>query len=159
VLNKLMFMLLFCFGNVTLPDKDIYVDMLEYNHVYNKQGDHCFSQVILWVEFPIEGISTEYRALDWIMVNNYREKIVVEPRQHGKLYSTKKRITFKGKDFYVNVHAPLFRESWTVDDPERISSNKHYPIGKDGLKPLLFKMTFDPEIKAARESIDETKDD
>jgi hypothetical protein len=150
-------MLLFCFGNVTLPDKDVYVDMLECNHVHNKNGEYVFTQVILWAEFPSEGIKKEYRAVDWIMINEKEKNS--PPIKKGKLWTTQKKCYYKGKEYAVNVHAPIYKESWTMDDPERVSNSKHYGGDKQHLKPELFKPWFDPEVKAARESINETKDE
>lgn len=141
------------FGNNNFPVDSVYVDMIEYNHVYNSKGDHCFTQVILWVEYPAEGQKTEFRALDWIMVE-WKDRNITIPIKEGELYRAKKACFHKGNTFYVNVYAPIYRESWTMDDPERISNSKHYGRGKDHLKPDIFAMKFSTEYKKWKEEDD-----
>lgn len=141
------------FGNNNFPVDNVYVDMIEYNHVYNTKGDHCFTQVIFWLEHPVAGIGTEFRAAEWSMVE-WHNKNIVAPIKQGKLYSAKKACYHKGQTFYVNVYAPIYKESWTVEDPERVSSAKHYGPGKDHLRPGIFFMEFSTEYKKWKEEDD-----
>jgi hypothetical protein len=90
----------------------ITVPLLELNHVYDRRGDHTFSQLILWRE--IEG---GWHNVGWTFVKHWSEY----PTKHGDVWRV--RI---GKRVVIARH---YRVSHTNEDPERVDSSKFWGGG------------------------------
>jgi hypothetical protein len=101
------------------------VDLVELNHKYGPNGSHTFSQVIFWERVPENG---KYRVRDWVLVETQETLNRIPILQNG-VYET----CFIRDGIYYHVRSNLFRESWTMHDPEALDAMK-WP--KDQRRPL-----------------------
>lgn len=85
-------------------------DLIELNHKYAKDGKHTFTQVIFWERLPQNG---KYRVRDWVISDDRESLDAVPVLRHG-LYESH----FVKNGIYYHVRSPLFRQSWTMNDPE-----------------------------------------
>jgi len=108
-----MLFLLLCFlgrvipGSVAVP----YHDMMELNHHYSDKGVLIFSQVVFW--------SDEYYRFEsrgFVLDRDFLSE--PEKTDCGYLFR------YREGGRIMMARSSLFRESWTVIDPERVSSGK-----------------------------------
>jgi len=97
---------------------DQFVDLIELNHKYAADGKHTFSQVIFWQRLPQNG---KYRVREWVIPDD-RESLSSFPVKRHGLYESQ----FVKNGIYYRVRSPLFRESWTMKDPE-VEDGKIHP--------------------------------
>lgn len=86
------------------------VDLIELNHKYAKEGRHTFSQVIFYERVPATG---KYRIRDWVLVET-QESLNRIPVLRNGVWET----CFVRDDITYHVKSKLFRESFTMTDPE-----------------------------------------
>lgn len=110
-----MVILLLLIGHVgTL--KHTPVDMMEVSHVYREDGEHCYTQLILWEWSP------DYRRF-----NVMRWKLLDEPNEYPKK---------RGATYYVpGYKSRLFRQTWSQHDPEKRNKRLHSPEFRMNIHP------------------------
>jgi len=112
------------------------VDVIEVNHVLDGNGSLVFDQVIFWRWRPLE---SHYRVVGWRMLRNVREEPPIKqmraepkcwkpPKWKGGHATPIRRHDRGGwwlsqwrdeKDrVFREVAAPMYRETWTLHDPE-----------------------------------------
>ncbi len=83
-------------------------ELMELNHSYTCEGKHRFDQVIMWKWSP------DYRRWNvrrWRIISNLSEY----PEKNGSQHFC----TVKQGDRNVVMQSRLYRETWTIGDPER----------------------------------------
>lgn len=93
-------------------------DLIELNHKYAKDGKHTFTQVIFWERLPQNG---KYRVRDWV-ISDDRESLNAVPVSRNGFYESH----FVKNGIYYHVRSPLFKQSWTMNDPE-VEDGKTHP--------------------------------
>lgn len=86
------------------------VDLIELNHKYAKEGKHTFSQVIFYERAPETG---KYRVRDWVLVET-QESLNRIPVLRNGVWET----CFVKDGVLHLVRSKIFRESFTMNDPE-----------------------------------------
>lgn len=115
-----MILLFLLFGvGIPGPDREVKVDLIELNHRYSPEGQHYFSQILLWERLPQNGIyisrgfAVDRDFLQWpITTQNGITTVKIE-----RALSV------------VTVRARLYRESWTIHDPEIVSKKYQQKLG------------------------------
>jgi hypothetical protein len=107
------------------------VDLIEFNHYYDDLGRHQFDQVIFYEWSPD---FRRFHVIAWSLVEGDLRRVPAKLPGSGE-YAVK----WYDRDARVQreVHAKLYRETWTQSDPERI--NKQFIEEKDRLS--LAKLT------------------
>jgi hypothetical protein len=92
------------------------IDMIELNHFYDPHGRHIYDQVIFYHLAPETG---KYRVRAWCLVED-RETLSRRPIRN--LETGRVRVEWYDGEHKVLRHleSPIFRESWTQVDPERM---------------------------------------
>ena len=92
------------------------IDMIELNHFYDPAGRHIYDQVIFYHLAPETG---KYRVRAWCLVED-RETLSRRPFRNPATGQVR-------VDWYDGEHkvlrrlaSPIYRESWTQVDPERM---------------------------------------
>jgi hypothetical protein len=88
------------FGSAEYPST--HVDCIELSHIFDMKGRIIYDQMIAWEWNPTNG---KFQVRGWCLCNEDYP------------------ITFDGITKFENkdyrLHSPLFRESWSILDPER----------------------------------------
>ena len=104
----------------------VHVDMIEYHHCYTqKKCEPLFSQVIFWNYYD-----DELRAVGYLMIDDKNFQTAI-PTKVGGLYKVRKPYN----NTYIIVVSKFYKESWSQDDPERISNATHW---RNKVKPNIF---------------------
>jgi hypothetical protein len=115
-----IFLLLIALSDIRFTFKEpVYehADLIEMNHKYHESGKPAFTQVIFWERHPGNG---KYRVRDWFLVDD-REQLCGIPMKRSGIYESH----FIKEGYYYIVRSPLYRESWTMYDPEAQDADKH----------------------------------
>lgn len=117
----------FAWAAVTAPSspkpqrEETWVDLLEVNHFYNKQGNHVFSQVIYWREFPTAGLNrSTLAAVGYQLLNQNQPS--EWPVKTSRGYEQSRLVTVENRQKWVVIASKYYRESHTQVDPEREST-------------------------------------
>lgn len=94
------------------------VDLIELNHKHDRTGKHTFSQVIFWERHPGNG---KYRVRDWFLVDD-RESLSGYPVKRNDRWES--WFVKEGKTHRIT--SPIFKESWTMYDPE-VEDKRKWP--------------------------------
>lgn len=122
---------------VTNSHNEIYVDMIELNHIRNKTSE--FDQIIFWKEYPTIGLDrSEFRAIGFQVISG-NDHFPYIHNQNG-YYKVQHKFEINGVARPISVISKLYRESWSMTDPERESVRKHW----NGDCPIFFKHNDDP---------------
>jgi hypothetical protein len=113
LVGRLIQALLFFFV-FDVPKHDvIYCDVIEENHMYDKKGEYTFTQIIFWIEHPVEGLNrSKMHPYGFRMLDRGRE---IEKSSGYYSYYTKGETYQEGP---IEVRATRYKESWTHIDPE-----------------------------------------
>ncbi len=109
-----MILLLLMFG-VGIPntEREVRVDLIELNHRYSSDGKNYFSQILLWERLPqngryvTRGFAVDRDFMQWPITQNGITTVKIDRR-----------------GACMTIRAQLYRESWTMHDPE-IESKKY----------------------------------
>jgi hypothetical protein len=114
-----MILLLLLFGvGIPNPEREVRVDLIELNHRYIVEGKHYFSQILLWERLPqngryiSRGFAVDRDFLQWPLTQNGITTVKIE--RGGSC---------------VTIRARLYRESWTMNDPETASKKYQQKLG------------------------------
>lgn len=118
-----LFILALLFG-ITGAHDEISVDLIELNHV---RRDNCdFDQIIFWKEYPAKGLNlSEFRAIGFHVIGNYEQLTPIITQKNG-FYKVRHKFQDRCGEKPITVISKLYRESWSMDDPERESVRKHW---------------------------------
>lgn len=96
------------------------VDMIELNHFFDRQGRHVYDQVIFYERLASNG---QYRVRAWCLVED-RESLNRRPEWNAT--TDHYHVDWLDSDQGVvrSIRSPLYRETWTQVDPERLDK-KH----------------------------------
>lgn len=91
------------------------VDLIELNHFYDDLGRHAYDQVIFYEWSP------DYRrfhVIAWCLVENDLSRIPTRNPFNGEYV-----VRYNDRDAKVRrqVRSPLYRETWSQVDPERVN--------------------------------------
>ncbi len=91
------------------------VDLIELNHFYDDLGRHAYDQVIFYEWSP------DYRrfhVIAWCLVENDLSRMPTRNACNGEHV-----VRWYDRDAKVRreVHSPLYRETWSQVDPERVN--------------------------------------
>ena len=97
------------------------VDCIELNHHYDKSGKHIYDQVIFWERTPTTG---RFQVRSWCLVDD-REALDRRPAKNEATglyqvdwFDTDQRLQ-------RTISSRLYRESWSMVDPERDNKRLH----------------------------------
>lgn len=113
LLRLFIFAILMLEGSARLHQQVREFSVIELNHKYDEFGTHCFDQIIVWQW------DDHYRRHDvvcWWIVD--KESIDRLPTKTGEKWRLEKLID--GQRF--RFQSPVYRETWTMTDPERDNS-------------------------------------
>jgi hypothetical protein len=96
------------------------VDMIELNHFFDRQGRHVYDQVIFYERLASTG---QFRVRAWCLVED-RESLNRRPVWNA--ITDQYHVDWLDSDQAIlrSIRSPLFRETWTQYDPERLDK-KH----------------------------------
>ena len=91
------------------------VDLIELNHFYDDLGRHAYDQVIFYEWSP------EYRrfhVIAWCLLENDLSRMPTRNPNNGEYV-----VRWHDRDAKVQreVRSPLYRETWSQVDPERVN--------------------------------------
>jgi hypothetical protein len=91
------------------------VDLIELNHFYDDLGRHAYDQVIFYEWSP------DYRrfhVIAWCLVENDLSRMPTRNPGNGEYV-----VRWYDRDAKTprEVHSPLYRETWSQVDPERVN--------------------------------------
>jgi hypothetical protein len=99
--------------------REVQVDLIELNHRYDKgNGQNYFAQILLWERLPqngryiTRGFAVDRDFIQWPITENGITTVKVE--RGGTC---------------VTIRARLYRESWTMYDPETVSKRYQQKLG------------------------------
>lgn len=108
---------------ITKPYSEISVNLIELNHIRNDTTS--FDQIIFWKEYPSNGLcKTELRAIGFQVIGTNE----LAPFIHKKngYYKVQHKVQTDNGYYPITVVSQLYRESWSMTDPERESVRKHW---------------------------------
>lgn len=110
--------LLLVFG-LSNPCREVSVDLIELNHISNDTSQ--FDQIIFWKEYPAVGLNrSEFRTVGFFVLDRETNINIIRKNKFCKVGGVKIGSS------YIYIVAPLFRETWSMTDPERESARKHW---------------------------------
>ena len=91
------------------------VDLIELNHFYDDLGRHAYDQVIFYEWSP------DYRrfhVISWCLLENDLSRMPTRNPNNGEY-----RVRWHDRDAKVHreLRSPLYRETWSQVDPERVN--------------------------------------
>ena len=101
-----------------------YVDLIELNHYYDKCGRLVFEQVICYERTPETG---RFQVRAWCMVND-REHSNRRPVKNEQTQMYQVDWLDTDKRLQRKITSRLYRESWSMVDPE-VANKKVHPEG------------------------------
>jgi len=92
------------------------IDLIELNHFYDPCGRHVYDQVIFYQLAPETG---KYRVRAWCLIED-RETLSRRPMKDPR--TGRVRVEWYDSDQKIlrRLESPMYRESWTQVDPERM---------------------------------------
>jgi hypothetical protein len=99
-------------------------DVIELNHRYDETGRHCYSQIIVWNWKPEV---RKHHVEAWWLVD--ADRLSQLPRKTNGKYL----VLLKRSEKVYEITAPVFRETRTVEDPERIDKEHWHETRRSGL--------------------------
>ncbi len=96
------------------------VDLIELNHFYDPCGRHVYDQVIFYHLAPETG---HYRVRAWCLVED-RETLSRRPTRDAHTGLVRVEWFESDQKLLRRLHSPMYRESWTQVDPERLDKRK-----------------------------------
>ena len=118
----------FAWAAVTAPSspkpqtEETWIDLIEVNHFYNKQGIHVYSQVIYWREYPTVGLNRSTLAAVGYQLLGQNPAPGEWPMKTSRGYEQTRLITVENRQKRVTIASRYYRESHTQVDPERESA-------------------------------------
>ena len=98
-----------------------HVSCIELNYFHDTKGNLAFTQVILWEITPTTG---KFQVRAWCMVND-REASNRRPVKNEQTGIYQVDWYDAGQKTQRKITSRLYRESWTVVDPERDDLKRH----------------------------------
>jgi len=96
------------------------VDMIELNHFFDRHGRHVYDQVIFYERLAGNG---QFRVRAWCLVED-RESLNRRPIWDATTDHYQVDWLDSDQGIVRSIRSPLYRETWTQYDPERIDK-KH----------------------------------
>jgi hypothetical protein len=99
-------------------ERELYVDMIELNHMYGTKADYVFSQVIVWERWPETGrfVSRGFSTDRDIVSGPYWSE--------GLMY-----VVVRRNREVIKIRSRLYRQTWTQLDPETASKREQSLLG------------------------------
>ena len=101
--------------------EELWVDLIEVNHIYDKRGEYSFSQIIYWREYPTVGLNRSCLAAVGFQLLTKDSPIGTWPSKTTRGYEQTRVIPLPRCEKRVVIASKYYRESHTQVDPERES--------------------------------------
>ena len=87
---------------------EIHVDLIEWNHIYDRRGNRVFSQVVLW---DFDASDGRPHNVGWFIGHE-------APRREGRMV----RVNVWNGRKILRFRSTMYRETRSMEDPERADS-------------------------------------